>query len=107
MKKRVQTGKEASEEQEFKMWISITQAAGKMRITRSYHIPGALHSSSNFRRLCSGALMEGKIMRLEVAGLCLVPAVDSDSIDPLSFMMGRSVLLRTVADTRSFQILPS
>lgn len=69
--------------------------------------PRALHSSSNFRRLCSGALIEGKIMRLMVAGRCLVPAVDSDSIDPLSFMMGRSALLRTVADTRSFQILPS
>jgi hypothetical protein len=64
-------------------------------------------SSRSFRRLCSGALRDGRIIRLEwdLRGRGAGP---SDSrAPPPSFITGRSPLLRTVADARSFHILPS
>lgn len=71
-------------------------------------MPEALHSSRSFKRLCSGALTDGRIIRFrldwDVRGLVPPP---SDSSAPPSIMIGRSPLLRTVADTRSFHILPS
>lgn len=69
-------------------------------------MPEALHSSRSFRRLCSGALRDGRIIRLDREVRGLVPT-SSDSRVPPSFITGRSPLLRTVADTRSFHILPS
>lgn len=69
-------------------------------------MPDALHSSRRLRRLCSGALREGKIMRLVRFCLGFVPE-SSESIDPPSFITGKSPLLGTVADTRSFHSLPS
>ena len=69
-------------------------------------MPEALHSSRSFKILCSGALTDGKIIRLDRDVRGLAPA-SSDSSVPPSFITGRSPLLPTVADTRSFHILPS
>lgn len=69
-------------------------------------MPEALHSSRSFKRLCSGALTDGRIIRLDRDVRGLIPA-SSDSSVPPSFITGRSPLLLTVAETRSFHILPS
>lgn len=75
----------------------------------TYKIPEALHSSSILTRLCSGALIDGSIMRFGKAGCDLVPAAASGSPDDPSFLSGTSDdLLRTfAAEIRSFHILPS
>ena len=71
-------------------------------------MPDALHSSSRFKRLCSGALTDGRIIRLACVcvDLGFVPASSASRESP-SFITGNSPLLRALADTRSFHILPS
>lgn len=64
-------------------------------------------SSSNLSILCSGALIDGKITRLE-GGRGLAPVGAPGSIAAASCITGRSGLLRGAPpDTRSFHILPS
>lgn len=58
--------------------------------------------------LCSGALTDGRIERFGcVCGGLGFVSEPSGSRDAPSFITGKSALLRTVADTRSFHILPS
>lgn len=55
--------------------------------------------------LFSGALRDGRIRRLDRGGLGGLPA-DSDSLKVPS-LIADSDIRRTLADTRSFHILPS
>lgn len=90
-------------------YIQVTlKALARLRVVIrfvTFYTPDALHSSSKFMMLCSGALIDGRISRLE-GGRDLVVGV-SDSVGGDSCIAGRSAFLWTLEDTRSFHILPS
>jgi hypothetical protein len=89
-----------------KFCMELCRAAFWSEIDTRFWIPDALHSSSSFSKLCSRALIEGSINRLDWFGRGL-DSTDSDSRAPPSFTTGTSPLLCTVADTHSFHNLPS
>jgi hypothetical protein len=67
----------------------------------------ALHSSSRFSKLCSGALSDGNIDRFTGLGRGGLATDPSDSAAASSFAICESPFFLIDADTLSFQILPS